>query len=244
MESIMEYSLFALFTVGLVSSLHCLGMCGGIIGALTLSLPPEVKCNRRRLLPLVLSYNLGRITSYALAGTLAGAVGNRVLSAISPQYGHAILQWFAALIMLAIGLYLAGWFPRLAQVESVGRPLWRVLEPIGQRLLPVKNPIQGLLLGLIWGWLPCGLVYTVLITAASAGSALQGALYMTAFGLGTLPTMLAAGLLTGVMTRLGHTPNIRRAAGIAVIALALASVLVNGNVDHSQHEHGMHTHTH
>ena len=237
----MEYSLFAVFTVGLVSTLHCLGMCGGIIGALSLSLPAEVQHNRWRLLPFVLTYNLGRIISYALAGALVGAVGNRLFAAISPQYGHLVLQWLAAAVMLAMGLYLAGWFPRLALLESAGRPLWRALEPLGQRLLPVKNPLHALLFGLIWGWLPCGLVYSVLIYAASAGGALQGALFMVAFGVGTLPMVATAGILTGLMARMGRAPNVRRGAGVVVIALALASVLVSESGDHSHHLHGMHS---
>jgi len=238
----LEYSLFAVFIVGLVSTLHCLGMCGGILGALALSLPPEVQNNRRRLLPFVLTYNLGRIASYAFAGALVGAVGDHLFAAISPQYGHTVLQWIAALVMVAMGLYLAGWFPRLAQMETVGRPLWQRLEPLGQRLLPVKSPLHALLFGLVWGWLPCGLVYSVLIYAASAGGALQGALFMTAFGAGTLPTMVTAGLLTGLMTKLGRAANVRRAAGIVVIAVALASVLVIESSDHAPHLHGIHSH--
>lgn len=238
----MEYSLFAVFTIGLVSTLHCLGMCGGIIGALSLNLPPEVQHNRWRLLPYVLTYNLGRVISYAVAGTLVGAVGERLFAAISPQYGHAVLQWIAAMVMTAMGLHLAGWFPRLAQVESAGRPLWRLLEPIGQRLLPVRSPRHALLFGLIWGWLPCGLVYSMLITAASAGGAVQGALLMTAFGAGTLPTVAAAGILTGYMARLSRSRNVRRGAGVVVIILALASVLVNSSGDHVQHLHDIHSH--
>jgi sulfite exporter TauE/SafE len=239
----LEYSLLAVFTVGLVSTLHCLGMCGGIIGALSLSLPPEVQNSRWRLLPFVLSYNLGRIASYALAGALVGAVGGRLFEAVSPQYGHTILQWLAAGVMAAMGLYLAGWFPRLALLESVGQPLWRALEPLGQRLLPVQSPLHALLFGLVWGWLPCGLVYSALIYAAAAGGALQGALFMTVFGVGTLPTVAAAGILTGLMARLGRAPNVRRGAGIVVIILALASVLVSGGGDHMHHLHGIHSHS-
>lgn len=237
----MEYSLFAVFTIGLVSTLHCLGMCGGIIGALTLSLPAEIRNNRWRLFPIVLAYNLGRVASYALAGAVAGAIGSGVVTAISPQYGHTILQGIAALIMVAMGLYLAGWFPRLAQLELVGRPLWRTLEPVGQCLLPVTSPWQALAFGLVWGWLPCGLVYTVLLTAASAGGALEGALLMAAFGAGTLPIVVTAGLLTGLMAKLGRAPKVRRGAGIVVIVLALVSVLVVGSGDHAQHAHGIHS---
>lgn len=238
----MEFSLLAVFMIGMFSAPHCLGMCGGIIGALSLSLPPEIRRNRSRILPIVLSYNLGRVSSYSLAGALVGAVGNHVLGSLSPQFGHTVIQWVAAAFMVGMGLYVAGWFPRFAVMESVGRPLWRALEPIGKRLLPVKNPFQALILGLIWGWLPCGLVYTILISAGAAGSATQGALYMLAFGLGTLPMVSAAGLLTDLLTKLGRTPIARRGAGLVIIALALASVLMNPSGDHAQHVHDVHMH--
>ncbi|WP_455204990.1 sulfite exporter TauE/SafE family protein [Kaarinaea lacus] len=238
----MEYSLIFAFTVGFFSTLHCVGMCGGIIGALSFSLPTEVRENRWRFLPYLLAYNAGRIISYAIAGALIGWLGLAMFQTISPKYGHAILQWLAALFMVAIGLYLAGWLPRLALIESIGRPLWNKLEPLGQRLLPVKSPVQALVFGLIWGWLPCGLVYAAVIFAASTGGAINGALFMAFFGVGTLPTVLSAGILSSWVARLSHMPRVRRGAGIFIILLAIATVIAATSMDHAQFFHYFHTH--
>ncbi len=239
----MEYSLLAAFGIGLFSSAHCIGMCGGIVGALSFGLPPEIRNDRRRLLPYILLYNLGRILSYTLAGALLAGAGSELLYRISPQYGYLVLQWFAALVMIAIGLYLAGWFPRLALIESLGRPLWRYLEPVGQRLLPVTTPRQALLFGMVWGWLPCGLVYGALVYSMSAGSALHGALFMALFGLGTLPAVATAGILTSRVAHLARMPRARRAAGIFIILLGVLGpflTLTGSGSDHQQHLHRDH----
>lgn len=211
------------FLVGLFATLHCVGMCGGIIGAATLSLPQEVQQSRWRILPFVSAYNLGRISSYTLAGALMGALGQSITS-LSPQYGHFILQGLAALFMVAIGLYLAGWFPRFARVEQLGKPVWRRLEPIGQKLLPVRTPGRAFWFGMVWGWLPCGLVYTVLIWTSSTGSALAGALFMLAFGAGTLPTVMTAGILSGWIVRFSRNQQARRWIGLLIIIMGLASI--------------------
>jgi len=211
--------------IGLFSTLHCLGMCGGIMGALTFSLPAEVRQQRGRLWPYLFAYNLGRIGSYALAGALIGSLGGALFATISPRSGYLVLQWAAALLMAGVGLYLAGWFPRFARIEHIGEPLWRRLEPLGRKLLPVRHPGQALLYGMIWGWLPCGLVYTALLLTVTSGDALSGALYMTAFGVGTLPAMTGAGILARQMMGLARRPAVRRVAGVVVIAMALAGVL-------------------
>ncbi|MGD8796748.1 MAG: sulfite exporter TauE/SafE family protein, partial [Thiohalophilus sp.] len=115
----MDISLVSAFVVGLFSTLHCLGMCGGIIGALTFSLPQEVRQHRWRLFPYISAYNLGRITSYTLAGALMGWLGDQLFTVISPDSGHLILQGIASSMMIGIGLYLAGWFPRFAYIEQL-----------------------------------------------------------------------------------------------------------------------------
>ena len=165
-----DLTFFSAFFVGLFSTVHCLGMCGGIIGALTFSLPEHIRTNRWRLIPYVSAYNTGRITSYCIAGALAGGLGDQIL-ALMPQYGHLMLQLFAAVLMIGIGLYLAGWFPAFAKIEHLGKPIWKKLEPISQKLIPVKSPSHAFLFGMVWGWLPCGLVYTALIWSATASSA-------------------------------------------------------------------------
>ncbi len=135
-------TLTAAFTLGLLSATHCLGMCGGIVGALSLSLPESVRRARHRQILFITLYNLGRIGSYALAGALAGGLGAELLQRISPEYGHTVLRYLSAFLLIAIGLYLAGWLPQVARLESVGIPLWRRLEPLGRRLLPQGSQPQ------------------------------------------------------------------------------------------------------
>jgi sulfite exporter TauE/SafE len=238
----LEYSLLFALTVGFFSTLHCLGMCGGIIGALSFSLPEHVRNNRWRFIPYLMAYNTGRILSYAVAGALIGYLGMTVFTNLSPKYGHVVLQWVAAAFMIAIGLYLAGWFPRFALVENLGKPLWRKLEPLGQRLLPVKSPAQALLFGLVWGWLPCGLVYAAIVYAAASGGAVNGALFMAFFGLGTLPTVLSAGILAHWVARLSRMPQVKRGAGVFIIFLAVLTLVASTSTDHAHFFHYFHVH--
>ncbi len=219
-------TLSSAFLLGLFSTVHCIGMCGGIIGALSLSLPTRIRQHKPRLLSFVLAYNIGRITSYSIAGLIAGAIGAHVLRSAGFDQGHIILKIIGTGMMIAIGLYLAGWLPQLATVEKIGIPIWKRLEPIGRKLIPVTSLPKALLYGLIWGWLPCGLVYFVLIWALTAGGALQGALTLAAFGLGTLPTLLAAGFMTSWLTRFAQSARARRTVGILIILMAIGSLLI------------------
>ena len=244
----MEITFISAFFVGLFSTVHCLGMCGGIIGALTFSLPEKIRNNRWHLIPYVSAYNFGRISSYCLAGALAGGLGDNLV-ALSPSYGHLVLQLFASILMIGIGLYLAGWFPAFVKIEHIGKPVWKKLEPISQKLIPVKSPGHAYLFGLVWGWLPCGLVYTALIWSTTAGSAKDGALLMLAFGVGTLPAVMIAGILTGWFTRLIRTSYIRPVVGLSIIIVALITGYMallhsghqplNDNDTNSTHQHHM-----
>jgi len=200
-----------LFVVGLLGGPHCAGMCGGIVGTLALQGAPGA-----RALPLHLAYNLGRILSYGVAGSLTGALGAWAIGRLQPL---ALLLYFvASLLLVAMGLYLLG-LPRfIAPLERAGGHLWRLLQPLTAHLLPVRGVAQALPLGLLWGWLPCGLVYGALASALASGSALTGALYMLAFGLGTLPNLLLAGLLLTRFRRLSQQPALRRLAGGLVLA--------------------------
>jgi len=218
-------SYFVAFLMGLISSLHCIGMCGSIIGTLTLSLSPDIRNKKSLLLPFVFNYNLGRITSYAIAGALAGVVQSIALMHMSPSNGHRLLQILSAIIMASAGLYIAGWFPRFAYIEKIGTHFWKKIEPFGRRLIPVKNRTQAFLFGMIWGWLPCGLVYTALAVAATAGDITKSALTMLAFGLGTLPAVMGVGIMTGILTRLSKMQRFKQAIGLFMIALALLAAM-------------------
>src|SRR5690606_575971 len=132
--------LLSALILGLLGGGHCLGMCGGLMGALTLAIPAEQRSRRLRLL---LAYNLGRILSYAAAGLLLGLAGWAVAN--SPAANA--LRVAAALLLIAMGLYLAGWWSGLTRIEAIGRGLWRHLQPIASRLMPVRNLPQALFLG-------------------------------------------------------------------------------------------------
>ncbi len=219
-------TLTSAFLLGFFSTLHCVGMCGGIIGALSLSLPEKIRNNKTRLFTFVLSYNIGRITSYSIAGLIAGAVGTGVLQSAGFDQGHSVLKYIGVSMMVAIGLYLTGWLPQLASVEKIGIPVWKRLEPLGRKLVPVVSIPRALAYGLIWGWLPCGLVYFVLIWALTAGDAINGALTMLAFGLGTLPTLIAAGFMTSWITRFARSARARQVVGLLIIAMAIGSLFI------------------
>jgi len=173
----------------------------------------------------LLTYSCGRVLSYVVAGALMGTIGNRVLQILGPGQGHRWLQWAAALIVILIGLHIAGWLPRLASLEQIGVPLWKRLEPFGRRLMPVSSLPRALGYGLVWGWLPCGLVYTMLLSSTSRTGLLEGALYMLAFGLGTLPAVLATGMLAGKLYKIARAPHLRMVVGFAIIILGILTLL-------------------
>jgi len=200
--------------LGLLGGGHCLGMCGGLMGALTLAIPKEQRSRRFRLL---LAYNLGRILSYALAGLLLGLAGWAVAN--SPV--AVAMRVVAALLLISMGLYLAGWWSGLTRIESLGRGLWRHIQPVANRLLPVSSLPRALLLGALWGWLPCGLVYSTLLWAASQGNVGNSALLMLAFGLGTWPVLLATGLAAERTNALLRKRGVRVAGGLLVILFGL-----------------------
>lgn len=213
------------FLMGLFSSMHCVGMCGSIIGTLTLSLSPEIRNNKSRLFPFVLNYNLGRITSYTLAGGLAGFIESLVTLPMSEIDGYRLMQLLSALVMACAGLYIAGWFPRFAYIEKAGTRFWKLIEPYGRKLIPVKNIVQAFLFGMVWGWLPCGLVYAALALATTASNIGDSALTMLFFGLGTLPAVMGVGIMTGILTRLSRMQRFKQAVGLFMIVLAVFSAL-------------------
>ena len=223
----METDYLAAFLIGLFGALHCVGMCGSIIGVLTISLPQDIRGQPPRLMSYLLLYSTGRLFSYILAGIIAGAFGSGLLYSISPQSGHKVLLLIATGLMIAVGFYLAGWFPRLAYMERIGAPVWRRLEPLGRKLLPVNSPLQALLFGMVWGWLPCGLVYSALFIALAHGDYLAGGLFMLAFGLGTLPAVIGTGIFADQLLRWTRNPQIRMYAGILLIILALWGLIFN-----------------
>ncbi|WP_165681569.1 sulfite exporter TauE/SafE family protein [Metapseudomonas otitidis] len=200
--------------LGLLGGGHCIGMCGGLMGALTLAIPPEQRARRLRLL---LAYNLGRILSYATAGLLIGLAG----WAVANSPAATAMRVVAGLLLVCMGLYLAGWWSGLTRIEALGRGLWRHIRPVASRLLPVSTVPRALLLGALWGWLPCGLVYSTLLWSASQGSAGDSALLMLAFGLGTWPVLLATGLAAERLTALLRKRGVRITGGVLVMLFGI-----------------------
>ena len=124
-------------------------------------------------------------------------------------------------MMILLGLYLSGFSAMLMRVESLGANVWKRIQPFGKRFIPVKTKSQAFFLGMVWGWLPCGLVYSVLIAALASGSASQGAIIMLCFGLGTLPTLLAMGMTAVKLKQYLQQPWVRKLSGCLIITFGL-----------------------
>ncbi len=234
-----EFSIAAAFMIGMLGSTHCIGMCGGIVGALTMGLPESTRKSPLKLLPYLLTYNSGRLLSYALAGLIVGLVSSSLASIF--QIGNFPLGGIiGGLFMVALGIYIGGWLQTMAWLEKIGSTFWKKIEPLGRRFMPVRSPVQALGLGFFWGWLPCGLVYSTLAWAATTGSAVDSAILMLAFGAGTLPVLLLMGSLAHRLQQFTRNRWTRYVAGIMLIffgALILSKALGGGH-QHG-HNHGM-----
>lgn len=205
---------------GLLGGVHCAGMCGGIVSALASSRATGTAWYRKSRL-IHLCYNLGRIASYGVAGAVAGTVGSLGLMLDGLLPVQIVLYAVANLVLIGLGLYLAGIRGPVASLERLGARFWSLLKPFTRRFLPANSPGKALALGMLWGWLPCGLVYTMLFTALLSGSALGGASVMLAFGLGTLPNlMVAAALLHGPRAWLASRPA-RALSGAVVLGFGV-----------------------
>lgn len=206
------------FVVGLLGGAHCIGMCGGIMNALSFAIP-EQRHTFTQVSPIILLYNIGRIASYTMAGAIVGLLGG-YLQQTGSQIGPT-LRIIAGLMLIAMGLYLAGWWRGLTYLEKLGGHIWKYLQPIGNRLMPVTKPSQAILLGTIWGWLPCGLVYSALTWSTTSSSWQQSALVMLCFGLGTLPAMLLTGTFAHQVKVWIQKATVRNIAAILIIAFGI-----------------------
>ena len=204
----------AVFLTGLLGGVHCAGMCGGIVAALSGQ-------GGGPRWPLHLAYNGGRVLSYTLAGALVGAAGGLGLLLDGMLPVQLALYLLANVMLIAIGLYLAGVSSVVTWMERLGVALWRHIQPLTRGLLPADTLPRALGLGLLWGWLPCGLVYAVLATALLTGDALDGAAIMAAFGLGTLPNLLLAGLALRRLASATRGRPLRMAAGGLVLGFGV-----------------------
>ena len=222
-----------IFMIGLLGSVHCAGMCGGIVSAFSVAAAPH------RRIPIAITvvtptsgallddtlrvgaYNAGRIGSYMAAGAIAGGVSSSLRTLSSVAAIETGGYWLANLMLVALGLYLMNAWRGLAYLEAAGQLAWKHVQPLTRRLLPMDTPGKAFLLGGLWGWLPCGMVYSVLLTAMLTGSAIAGAAVMLAFGLGTLPMLLGLGLLGTRLQAWTRQPAVRVASGLLVLSFGV-----------------------
>ncbi len=214
--------LLAAFLTGFTGSVHCAGMCGGIAGALALGATPTTSARRALLL---IGYNLGRIATYTLIGATLGGLAGSLQHLLHGTRLPLVLSITGAALLALTGLYIGWGWQGLAPLERAGMRIWRHVEPIGRRFLPVRNAATALAAGFVWGWLPCGMVYTALAFAITAANPVESAARMFAFGLGTLPMLLAAGWMAQRLASLTRQPWLRRLAGLTILATSVALLI-------------------
>ena len=218
------------FITGLVGSTHCAAMCGGIVTSLAWR--PPVAANVIRIhavtmsnaVPRQLAFNAGRLSTYALLGALAGSISAAGIAIGGFSALREVLLVSAQLLMILLGIHLSGLLQPLAPLEAAGKKLWRHIQPFAARLLPSAKPSHTFLLGAAWGWLPCGMIYSMLLTAMATTTPIDGAMVMLAFGAGTAPMLL---LLGGTAERSAawlRSPRVRLLAGLVVIVLGIAGL--------------------
>ncbi|WLD57309.1 sulfite exporter TauE/SafE family protein [Salinispirillum sp. LH 10-3-1] len=205
------YLLLPALLSGLLGSGHCIAMCGGIVSALGLS-------TKNRWLGV--GYNLGRVGTYVLIGAITGAAASFL-----PTQALMPLRIIAALLVIAVGLYITGWWRVLIRLEAVGQGVWRHLQPLTKKVMPINSLPRALAAGAVWGWLPCGLVYSMLGLSIATQSASMGALVMLFFGLGTLPSMLGATLFLTLLQQVLRSRWFPTVAGVSVILMGVWMLL-------------------
>jgi sulfite exporter TauE/SafE len=218
----LQGQLAAAFALSLLGGAHCAGMCGGFVGALQVHRPRQI-----RALPYAGAYHLGRMAAYCAAGSVIGALGGALFAADVLPLQIALLV-LASLFLAGVGASLLGWGAWQRQLEGLGARLWPVLRPLAGRVLPPRSLRAAVLAGFIWGWIPCGMVYAALPLALITASAAGGTLVMLAFGLGTLPNLLALDLGAAALAARpgwGTTRSwLRPAAGCAILLFAASDL--------------------
>lgn len=256
MQDLFEIQLFtSAFMAGVVGSSHCAAMCGGI--AATLNKPANrIKTRTENtagalnsspdsnpILTRQLYYSFGRILTYAMLGALFGLIGTLALGSLSHFAGldqHAIFisRMSTGIIFILMGLYLTQWWPVLVHLEKIGAATWQRLGQSFSAKLLSEKPKDWFSTGMLWGLLPCGLIYSTLILALTSGSALNGFIAMLCFGLGTLPAVVGIGLFSHWIT----IKNARFGAGLLMIGFGIATLSMLFMHDHSDHQHHHHNH--
>ncbi len=217
----MSLDFFSAFVIGLLGSGHCVVMCGGISTMLTTAIS---NTPQHKKYAIVFAYNFGRIASYSLIGALVAFTSS--MAAKNMGFPVSLLKTIAGVFLILLGLYLGQWLMWLSHVERLGKGVWRHISPRTKKFIPIKNIQSAFALGALWGWLPCGLVYSTLTWALASADTINGALIMLFFGLGTLPALLSVSLGTiSVKSLLSHT-LVRKSAAILVILYGFYTILI------------------
>ncbi|MEE2565069.1 sulfite exporter TauE/SafE family protein [Hyphobacterium marinum] len=214
-----EISFLGGLLAGLASSLHCAGMCGGIAASLMMTLSPDEQTHSRAA--TLLTAQAGRVTAYVAAGALLGLAGTGFYTLFDLDFAHQMFRWVAAAILIWIGLSLTGLLPPLSFLD-------RFLAPLTRRVLrPARSGrfAGTFAAGLIWGLLPCAMVYAVLLYAMLSGTAGGGAMVMLGFGLGTLPAVTASAFGFGLLERAGRQASLRVVAGVDIAVLGAITLV-------------------
>ena len=218
-----ELSILGGLLTGFASSLHCVGMCGGIASSLMIGLSPDGNAKERaRILFLA---QMGRIFSYVIVGAILGALGSNLYLGFDRAEAHLLLRWVGAVTLVYIGLSVAGWAPSLAGLDRLAVKVADLLQRPFGKSLSFGGPgfIRPILAGMIWGMLPCGMVYAALFYAMLAGDGWSGGAIMAGFGLGTLPAVSGAALGAGLLVSWAKRPGMRRGIGLAIVFLGVIS---------------------
>lgn len=213
-------TLTAAFVAGLAGSAHCFGMCGGMAGALGVRARMQGG-SPMQAFALASLYQIGRVLGYATIGAIGGAFGHSAHWALSLTRFEGVLRTAAGVLTILIAIRILSRWNAFAPLERLGARLWTKLQPLTKRASNSNDWPGHLALGLLWGWLPCGLVYSMVLITFAAGSAAAGAAVMVAFGLGTLPSMLSSTLLAGTVPNLSRQPWFKHATGTAMFVFGV-----------------------
>lgn len=205
---------------GLLGATHCIGMCGSISAALSLSFPKEVLHSTPKRLLHLLTINLGRISGYGVIGACAGLIGQSTTAPLDAEPSLWVATTITTGVLIALGLYYMGFTQVLSPLERVGHTLWRRVQPITLRFQPGRHLYTSYVSGFLWSFLPCGMVYGVAALAFASGEAVMGAQIMLLFGFATLPTLISAGFFAAELDQLLQQPWVRRVAGLSLFTLA------------------------
>ena len=220
MNGWLELVVTSAFIAGLMGGAHCAAMCGGIVGVVS-----GPRAGSSGQWSHALAYNGGRIFSYVAAGALAGALGQGGLWLRGGPLAQQVLMFAAGVMLLVLALHVSGVTPVARGIEAAGSVVWRRIQPYSRSFLPADTLPRALGLGVVWGWLPCGMVYAVLLTALATADARHCALVMLAFGLGTLPNMLALALLFGQFRKFAALRLVRVATAMLIGGLGVFGIL-------------------